>query len=93
MQSALIQVKIDEQTKKNASEIYTSLGLDLPTAIRIFLAASIQNNGLPFDLNLSKLNKSRKRSAKDFFGTMDDETFNQMNQALEDCSKVDEGEW
>lgn len=39
MQNALIQVKVDQEIKNNASAIYNSLGLDLPTAIRIFLNA------------------------------------------------------
>ncbi|MBQ0052445.1 MAG: type II toxin-antitoxin system RelB/DinJ family antitoxin [Treponema sp.] len=93
MQNALIQVKIDQHIKNNATAIYNSLGLDLPTAIRIFLNASIQKNGLPFDLNLSTLQKNKKRSVKEFFGTMDDQTFEEMNQALKDCSQIDAGEW
>ena len=34
--AALVQVKVDTQTKNDVTNIYESLGLDLPTAVRIF---------------------------------------------------------
>ena len=33
--TGLVQVKIDTQTKNDVTNLYESLGLDLPTAIRI----------------------------------------------------------
>lgn len=37
--------------------------------------------------------KSKKKSIKDYFGTMNDETYSVMMSALADCRKVDAGEW
>lgn len=34
--AALVQVKVDSDVKEDVSRIYENLGLDLPTAIRIF---------------------------------------------------------
>ena len=48
--TGLVQVKVDTKTKKEVTSIYESLGLDLPTAIRIFFKKSIAVGGLPFDL-------------------------------------------
>ena len=48
--AALVQVKVDTEVKENVSRIYENLGLDLPTAIRIFLKKSIAVGGLPFEL-------------------------------------------
>ena len=48
--TALVQIKVDTETKKDVTNIYESLGLDLPTAIRIFLKKSIAVGGLPFEL-------------------------------------------
>ena len=48
--TGLVQVKIDMQTKNDVTNLYESLGLDLPTAIRIFFKKSIAVGGLPFDL-------------------------------------------
>ena len=48
--TGLVQVKIDLQTKNEVTNLYESLGLDLPTAIRIFFKKSLSVGGLPFDL-------------------------------------------
>ena len=47
---ALVQVKVDTDIKEDVSRIYENLGLDLPTAIRIFFKKSIAVGGLPFEL-------------------------------------------
>ena len=45
---ATIQVRVDDGTKTAADALFASLGLDTSTAIRMFLMASLDNNGLPF---------------------------------------------
>ena len=45
---ATVQVRVDEDTRKRASELFERIGLDIPTAIRMFLKQSIESNGLPF---------------------------------------------
>jgi DNA-damage-inducible protein J len=45
---ATIQVRVDDNTKAAADTLFSSLGLDTSTAVRIFLTASLENNGLPF---------------------------------------------
>ncbi len=47
---ALLQVRIDENEKEQASSIFKALGLDLSTAVRMFICKSILENGLPFDV-------------------------------------------
>lgn len=48
--TGLVQIKVDTETKIDVTNIYESLGLDLPTAVRIFFKKSIAVGGLPFDL-------------------------------------------
>ena len=45
-----IQVRVDDQFKDSVDVLFTSLGLDTSTAIRIFLAASLRNGGIPFSI-------------------------------------------
>ncbi len=45
---AIIQVRVDDELKKEATEIYENLGLDLSTAVRMFLKRSIIEGGIPF---------------------------------------------
>ncbi|MCL1890655.1 MAG: type II toxin-antitoxin system RelB/DinJ family antitoxin [Coriobacteriia bacterium] len=45
---ATIQVRIDDNTKASVDSLFSSLGLDTSTAVRVFLMAALENNGLPF---------------------------------------------
>jgi len=47
---ALIQIRLEDELKDRAQELYDQLGLDLSTAIRMFLKKSISINGIPFPL-------------------------------------------
>ena len=46
--SKTIQVRVDDQLKESADILFSSLGLDTSTAIRIFLVASMNAGGIPF---------------------------------------------
>ena len=45
-----IQVRVDDDFKDSVDTLYSSLGLDTSTAIRIFLAASLRAGGIPFSV-------------------------------------------
>ena len=45
---ATLQIRIDDNLKKNADFLFASLGLYTSTAVRIFLNAALEHNGIPF---------------------------------------------
>lgn len=45
-----IQIRIDERTKRDSSMILENLGLDLSSAIKVYLKQVIATNGIPFPL-------------------------------------------
>ena len=47
---AMIQVRIDDNLKEQASILFDNLGMDLSTAVRMFLKKSVQIGGIPFDV-------------------------------------------
>ncbi len=49
-QTALLQVRVDENLKETADALFAHLGMDTPTAIRIFLRQAIMRGGLPFEV-------------------------------------------
>lgn len=51
MTNTLIQVRIDDSLKKKATKVFEEVGLDLSTAIKIFLKRSVQKKGIPFAMN------------------------------------------
>lgn len=51
-EQALVQARVDKELKQEVSEIYEALGMDLPTAIRMFFVRSKMVRGLPFETTL-----------------------------------------
>jgi DNA-damage-inducible protein J len=45
---ATIQVRVDDGTKAAADSLFSSLGLDTSTAVRMFLSAALDYDGIPF---------------------------------------------
>lgn len=44
------QVRIDENLKKQATELFSQLGMDMSGAMNIFLRQCVMRGGLPFDV-------------------------------------------
>lgn len=51
-EQAFIQVRIDSDLKKKATDILAELGMDMPNAIRMFVKRIVMERGLPFDAKL-----------------------------------------
>ena len=47
---ATIQVRVDDATKARADALFSSLGMDTSTAVRVFLTRSLAYGGFPFEL-------------------------------------------
>ena len=52
MSNTLIQFRLESQLKQDAIDLFAKLGLDLTTAIKIFLRRSVQVQGLPFSMSV-----------------------------------------
>lgn len=61
MNNTVLQIRVDEELKNNANMVLEDIGLDLSTAIRMFLNKTVTLNGLPFEIN----NRIKKTSKKD----------------------------
>lgn len=65
-EQVLIQFRADRGLKQEVSEIYESLGLDLPTAFRMFMTKSRLVGGLPFDVRLPEATVARSEAKNAF---------------------------
>lgn len=50
-------VRIDSEVKKECEALYGELGLNLTTAINIFLRKSLRTGGFPFDVRMERPNQ------------------------------------
>lgn len=54
---AKININTDLETKQEAEKIFNALGLNMTTAINVFLKKAIQYKGIPFDLTIETPNE------------------------------------
>ena len=52
-----LSVRMDSDIKKQYESLYNELGLNLTTAINVFLRQSLQVGGFPFEVRLDQPNK------------------------------------
>ena len=72
MASTNFSVRMDSEIKKQCEALYGELGMNLTTAINVFLRQSLRVGGFPFEVRLDQPNKETiaamleaKRIAKD----------------------------
>lgn len=65
MSATTMNIRVDSEVKDSAKKIFSELGLDLTTAVNIFLRQSIRENGIPFDLRLDIPNQETKKAIKE----------------------------
>ena len=51
-----LNIRMDKDVKEQAEKIFSELGLNMTTAINIFLRTSIREHGIPFSLKLDTPN-------------------------------------
>lgn len=59
-----IAVRVDDDLKKEATAIFNELGLDMSTAVKLFLKQSILTKSIPFKLALDEYSKDEVEQAK-----------------------------
>ena len=54
MSKTSMSIRLDREVKEQAQQVFSNLGMDMTTAINIFLRQAIQYQGLPFDVRLDE---------------------------------------
>ena len=57
MSAKTMTSRMDSDIKEQAQELFAELGMDMTTAINVFLRQAIQHRGFPFDVTLRKPNR------------------------------------
>ena len=59
-----INIRIDLPTKKKAEKVFKDLGMNMSSAINVFLKQCIKENGIPFNLTNETLNRETVKVIK-----------------------------
>ena len=65
MSATTMNIRVDSEVKNSAKKILSEIGLDLSTAVNIFLRQTIRENGIPFDLKLDIPNEETKKAIRE----------------------------
>ena len=62
---ATLQIRVDDSLKQNADSLFASLGLDTSTAVRMFLSAAIEYDGIPFEISHRGMSSETREALDD----------------------------
>ena len=57
MATTNLNIRIDKDIKDRAEGIFNELGINMTTAVNIFLRTAIREHGIPFELKLDEPNE------------------------------------
>lgn len=60
-----IQIRLDEELKRKAEHVFKKIGIDSPTAVRIFFLKVVDSGGIPFPLQLEDAYSPKQLAAID----------------------------
>ncbi|HBA68542.1 MAG TPA: type II toxin-antitoxin system antitoxin, RelB/DinJ family [Lachnospiraceae bacterium] len=87
MATVQTQIRIDEDVKKQAAELFNQLGLDMSSAVNIFLRQAIMRGGLPFSVEIPKFKQEvidAMEEAKQTSRDPNTKRYSSFAEALED---------
>lgn len=58
-------ISIDADVKAQAQELFADLGMDMSTAINVFLRQAIRDQGMPFDVSMGVPNAETKAALQE----------------------------
>ncbi|MBD5464835.1 MAG: type II toxin-antitoxin system RelB/DinJ family antitoxin [Lachnospiraceae bacterium] len=66
MATTNINVRVDSALKQEAEALFSDLGLNMSSAINMFLRSAINHNGIPFEVKRPALNAETKAALDEY---------------------------
>lgn len=82
-----LNIRVDEELKRKAEAIFNELGLNMSTALNMFLRYSVRYGGIPFDLRIEKPNEETLSAIDDVNNNRNmSRTFDSVSALMEDLN-------
>ncbi len=88
---SVVNVNVPSDIKENAAKLFNDMGLNMSTAINMFLVKSINSGGIPFDISTSKnyrISNEEKFSVNESVSSYND---NDLIEALKESEDIING--
>ena len=86
MSTTVVQFRIEESLKDDANALFENLGLDMPTAFRMFLKKCVAKQEIPFKLKTS--DKKSEKFRKAFYYRNDAKKNNLQDMSLDEINGI-----
>ena len=83
---AVINIRVNDEVKKEAETIFKSLGLNMSVTMNLFLKKCINENGIPFDLKLpnNETIEALEETNKILNGDIERKSYKNTNELFKD---------
>ncbi len=87
MATSNINIRIDDELKTSADNLFNDLGLTMTAAITMFLKTAVRYDGIPFELRINDYNAETKAALNDSnTGKNLHGPFNSVEELMEDLN-------
>lgn len=66
MATTNINVRVDSELKKSAETLFNDLGLNMSTAVTMFLKSAVANDGIPFEVKRVRPNAETRAALAEY---------------------------
>lgn len=87
MSKVSTNISLDPKLKKEAIKLFNEFGLDLSTAISLFLSQSVREKRIPFDITLNVPNAETKEAFKELKAMKNDKKTYKRYDSFEEILK------
>ena len=85
-----LNIRIDEDLKTKAEDVFSQLGMNMTTALTIFLKTSVRYGGIPFELRLDTPNAETAQAIEDVNNNKGlSETFDSISELMVNLNAED----
>lgn len=82
-----ITIRVDDELKQQAETLFDDLGLNMSTAMNVFLRQAVLHRGIPFDISLNIPNSETIAAINDVNNNRNiSKTFSSVSELMEDLN-------
>jgi len=90
MATTNLNIRIDADLKKQSEEIFNELGLNMSTALTVFLRQAVRSRGIPFEMRLNIPNEETLAAIQEVnLGRNMSKQFHSVKELMEDLDADD----
>ena len=86
--SSTIQIRVDDDLKQKSDALFTELGTDTTSAVRIFLTQAVAHNGFPFEIRKTSANPYAAMSEEEILQKLEKSRAHASQGMVQDADEV-----